>query len=371
MEGLFKSINLNSAAALIGSLFFFSAACVPKSTVNVQTGGGSNSDSVVEGKGGEKTTTSAEQDPIFYCAPQFRIMKFGNQNGAFCVENDKTDGNKTKAVGPFPDAMVKKCVASKGGKACDETEKVRWVADFTLGLRGAARCPTGTTHVKEFEVCIDENYAYGPFKHAQVKACEAIAAKQDAKAKFKIVCDSLRWSKNYFPRNDIQKIFFSSRRTGPGKAELDLNKFKPLQQVNGRACGRTNVAMAVNYLKGTQLTEDSFPGDGFAVADSLNNETGSLGITWTDAGNLDSSTADVFWPRIEEALSQNLPVIVGVGGRFTATDGHIITIVGVNGSKVKYADSASGVIKDDTTKTEITNAQGFRQGNFIILPRKK
>lgn len=370
MEGSFKPTYLSSVAILLGSLFFFSTACVPKSTINIKGREGSNSsDSVVEGQD-EKNATAAKQDAIFYCAPQFRIMKFGNQNGALCVENDAADGNKVKAVGPFPEAMVKKCTASKGGKACEETEKVRWVADFTVGLRGAARCPVGTTHVKELEVCADNDYAYGPFKHAQVKACQAIAAKQKPTAKYKIVCDSLRWSKSYFPKNDIQKIFFSSRRTGPGDVELDLKRFKPLAQNSLRSCGRTNVAMTVNYILGTQLIDEDFPGSGFSIAESLNNET-FKSVVWTDVGNLTPETGHIFWPRIEEALAQNLPVVIGLGGRFTASTGHVVTIVGIKGSKVKYADSATGVIKDDATKTEMQNAQKHEDGNFIILPKRR
>lgn len=47
--------------------------------------------------------------------------------------------------------------------------------------------------------------------------------------------------------------------------------------------------------------------------------------------------------------------------------GHIVTIVGIEGDRVRFADPAHGKIRE-TTKDEIHRSPSYPQGCFIFLP---
>ncbi|HET9237583.1 MAG TPA: M23 family metallopeptidase [Oligoflexus sp.] len=90
----------------------------------------------------------------------------------------------TEALGPFPEAMIKKCREFGGGEGCDARE---WAVSMARSTRGSAVCPLGA--VFENGLCTDQNHAYGPFSLSHAAACR----KKGGGA----ACDSMRWDLDF------------------------------------------------------------------------------------------------------------------------------------------------------------------------------
>ncbi|MEM6292173.1 MAG: M23 family metallopeptidase [Myxococcota bacterium] len=88
------------------------------------------------------------------------------------------------ALGPFTAAMIEGC-ASCGGVECDAEV---WPADQARGLRGDERCPPGTSLASN-GLCVDDEFAWGPFSPAMVEACDAAGGG--------MACTRMRWDRAF------------------------------------------------------------------------------------------------------------------------------------------------------------------------------
>lgn len=144
---------------------------------------------------------------------------------------------------------------------------------------------------------------------------------------------------------------------------------KPLAQRNGVSCGQASVAMAVNSVTGKSLTDaDISKGYGFNLLSALNSESRGSGHRWVDGGNFRKKN----WATLEKKLNrEKTPVLMGLNGpEFSPSGrGHIVTLLALEGDKVKYADPADGTIKY-TSRGAIEQAPGHPQGKFFFYANK-
>jgi hypothetical protein len=144
---------------------------------------------------------------------------------------------------------------------------------------------------------------------------------------------------------------------------------KPLSQGNSVSCGQTSVAMAVNSLTGKSLNDrDVNRKYGFSLLGALRSECRKAGYTWKDGGNFKPKD----WSLLEKKLNrEKTPVIMGLNGpNFSPSGrGHIVTLLSVDGNKVRYADPADGKIKT-TTRQAIESAPGHPQGKFFFYANR-
>ena len=144
---------------------------------------------------------------------------------------------------------------------------------------------------------------------------------------------------------------------------------KPLRQGNSISCGQTSVAMAVNSLTGKKLTDaDINRNHGFSLLSALKSESRGSGYTWRDGGNFKSKD----WKTLETKLNgEKTPVIMGLNGSTFSPSGrgHIITLLAIQGDKVKYADPADGKVKT-VSKQVLESAPGHPHGKFFFYASK-
>lgn len=154
--------------------------------------------------------------------------------------------------------------------------------------------------------------------------------------------------------------------TGKG-VYLDVT---PLPQSNNVSCGQTSVAVATNFITGKNINDKYIDKNyGFELHDALNKETQ---MDWDCKFASDENWPywQGTWGHIEESLRCGYPVIMGFNRPFSVTGkGHIITICGIEGDKVYYADSNGGIIKE-TTKQVMEAAQPHPDGKFYFIPKK-
>jgi hypothetical protein len=154
--------------------------------------------------------------------------------------------------------------------------------------------------------------------------------------------------------------------TGGAKGGANV---KPQVQSNGVSCGQASVAMAVNSLTGKNLTDrDISRKHGFSLLSALNQESRGSGYKWADSGNFDRSK----WPLLEKKLNEEkTPVLIGLNGpQFSPSGrGHIVTLMSIDGDKVRYADPADGKIKV-TTRQAIESAKSHPDGKFLFTASK-
>lgn len=147
------------------------------------------------------------------------------------------------------------------------------------------------------------------------------------------------------------------------------SRVRPQAQSNDVSCGQTSVAMAVNALTGKKLTDKQINARyGFSLLAGLRSESKGSGYTWNDHGDFSKSK----WPLLEKKLNkERTPVLIGLNGpNFSRTGrGHIVTLLSIEGNKVRYADPADGTIKT-TTKQAIENAGRHPDGNFLYCASK-
>lgn len=364
--------------------------------------------SEVERSNKTATTTEAkiaytvkEKDANFYCPEGTYILTSSNGLGRVCALKQIPTEQKVinqnikqatlftyRAIGPFPTMMINLCKKYGGQtaetKTCEKDSDVNWNIDFTYQLRGAARCPVGTTHLKQYEICYDasKRLAYGPFKQDQVAECKRIAkAVADAtsgSSKYSpIVCDSMRWSPSYF-KTEIKEHLERARFFNYG-VSLNIDKFKSvalLSQNDGDGCGRASIAMAVNYVVGSKkYTDTSFDikNNYGAIQGKLNEFNSLTGSTYVDLipgykAGLNAKNEEYVWCRVGESLASDRPAIIGLNGpKFSPSgNGHILPIIAVDGDEVTMGDSAGGFIHK-TTKQEILAAEAHPDGKFVFV----
>ncbi|MBT9586765.1 WXG100 family type VII secretion target [bacterium] len=147
-----------------------------------------------------------------------------------------------------------------------------------------------------------------------------------------------------------------------GSSSPLLDRIHPFVQGDGDNCGKTSVAMAINAITGSKLSDFDLP-EGCSLLTELNRHTQDTGLQWNDV-NLNPDN----WQKIEAAVGQGLPVVVGLNGEFSHTGrGHVVTIVGIEGDKVTYADPATGTFRE-TTRQRMLDAEQYPQGSFIMYP---
>lgn len=95
------------------------------------------------------------------CPSGYALTGVGTEGGQYC-----TDG--TNVWGPFTQKMVSKCRAWGGGDACDSQ---RWSKPLFLGARGTALCMDGASYDALTWYCTEGEDAFGPFPPALVDKC--------------------------------------------------------------------------------------------------------------------------------------------------------------------------------------------------------
>jgi peptidoglycan-N-acetylglucosamine deacetylase len=100
---------------------------------------------------------------VIECPSGYSLLKVGSAGGQLCV-------NGTDAWGPFTEEMKAGCVAAGGGPAC---ESDRWGQAFALSLRGTGLCARGASFDEETGYCTEGANAFGPFPKALVDKCLA------------------------------------------------------------------------------------------------------------------------------------------------------------------------------------------------------
>ena len=152
---------------------------------------------------------------------------------------------------------------------------------------------------------------------------------------------------------------------------------KPMKQSNDWSCGQTSVAMAVRKLTGRNIDDKYIDAKyGLGLLHALQSETGKHGYTWKDREFIPSrarssadrrKAADQSWKQIDKRLRLGRPVLMGMNGpKFSPSGrGHIITLLGINGDKVTFADPADGKIRT-LSKRDFENSPGHPDGKFVF-----
>lgn len=140
------------------------------------------------------------------------------------------------------------------------------------------------------------------------------------------------------------------------------------KQSNCISCGQTSVAMTLSYLTGKDWTDTDVDAKyGFELKRALDTETRHLGLEWKDKDFSKKS-----WPLIEEKLKLGRPVVMGMNGPdFSPSgNGHIITLVAVEGDRVYFLDPATKK-RRCLRKKNFEDAPPFNhETNFYFCPKK-
>ena len=97
------------------------------------------------------------------CPDGYTLKTIGVEGGRMC-----SDG--TNAWGPFTSAMVADCERFGGGPSCKSD---RWSERMALNLRGVGICPKGASFDDSTSYCAEGINAFGPFPKALVDKCIA------------------------------------------------------------------------------------------------------------------------------------------------------------------------------------------------------
>lgn len=172
------------------------------------------------------------------------------------------------------------------------------------------------------------------------------------------------------PWKEYLKESSSPNVTSTGTGVM-LEGVRAMQQHDRSACGRTAVAVALNYI--THSNKFNSRNTSYSLEAELENHSG---ISW-DCRSIVPKTPKkpyddwpVNWDLIEESLRAGYPVVIGLNSPFSPTGrGHILTICGIDGDKVTYADSNGGKIKT-TTKQAMQNSRAYPGGKFCFIPSR-
>ena len=145
----------------------------------------------------------------------------------------------------------------------------------------------------------------------------------------------------YYNRNPFMPVGLEFVATSASKTPQYFTPYLQAQS-NPISCGQTSTAMAINSLTGKKLTDNDINRKyGLNLLGALNAETKNYGFSWKDSGNL-FQDGKAQWDLIEQKTKKGLPVMIGLGGEFTSSNGHIMLITSVNGDKVTLADPNGG-----------------------------
>ena len=142
---------------------------------------------------------------------------------------------------------------------------------------------------------------------------------------------------------------------------------QPQRQHGPLASGQASVAMALTHLTGQswscQQVADVYGGN---LLGALEEQTKHLRLSWND---IDFSPSA--WAVIEKQLGRGRPVLMGLNGPlFSPTaDGHVVTLLGIQGELVHFADPASGKVRCQP-KYEFERAPGHPIGKFVLYASK-
>ncbi|MBT9581948.1 hypothetical protein IV102_01280 [bacterium] len=142
---------------------------------------------------------------------------------------------------------------------------------------------------------------------------------------------------------------------------------QPQRQHARLASGQASVAMALTHLTGQRWTgqqvSDAYGGNLLAA---LEEQTRHLRLNWND---VDFSSPS--WAIMEKQLGRGRPVLMGLNGPvFSPTaDGHVVTLLGIQGELVHFADPASGKVCCQP-KREFERAPGHPIGKFVLYASK-
>lgn len=163
---------------------------------------------------------------------------------------------------------------------------------------------------------------------------------------------------------------------GPGGPNTDKPQELPLAerirpwlfpQTTSKSCGQASVAYCLSVLTGEKWRDtDVAARYGYSLLLALESEC--PGYEWRDVGNFTRS----LWAEIEKSLKAGLPVIMGLNGpEFSPSGyGHIVVLVGVEGSKVVLADPATGKLRSVTYQL-IQDCPPHTDGKFVFLCRRE
>jgi hypothetical protein len=127
-------------------------------------------------------------------------------------------------------------------------------------------------------------------------------------------------------------------------------------------CGKATVAYVVNKLMGTSLVDTD-------ISSQLQMELVTRTKLKWESPNFDQKNPNKTWSLIQSSLDRGIPVIIGLGGQFSASGyGHIIPIIGIQGDYVYYMDPADSKNPfKKVTKKDIEDAPGHTQGKFLFI----
>lgn len=113
--------------------------------------------------GGTPGTQFTQRKPgAIECPAGYSLKNVGTQGGRIC-----SDG--VNAWGPFTASMVAKCLSWGGGDVACNSD--RWSEQLALSARGTGLCPAGATYDDATTYCVEGVNAFGPFPRALVEKC--------------------------------------------------------------------------------------------------------------------------------------------------------------------------------------------------------
>ncbi len=151
------------------------------------------------------------------------------------------------------------------------------------------------------------------------------------------------------------------------KAAEELNSRFVVKQSNSVSCGQASVAMAINRISHSRLTDRDIDRlYGFQLLKALKKESLPWGYDWRDAGDVNADSRQLLTPL----LKQGLPVIIALNGSFDPSGhdrGHIVVLESTEGEEVTYVDPWDGERKRSTWEA-LAKAPAHPDGNFIFVP---
>ncbi len=138
---------------------------------------------------------------------------FDDETG-LCVQGDR-------AIGPFTRTMALACEQA-GQAGCEDAS---WPLALAKRLRGDNTCPAGATIDPQLGVCVEGDFAYGPFDAPMIEECVARGGGA--------ACDSLRWERSLVAPLPAEEL----ETTGDGNVSPQAND----------ACSGLNARMMAHY----------------------------------------------------------------------------------------------------------------------------
>lgn len=118
-------------------------------------------------------------------------------------------------------------------------------------------------------------------------------------------------------------------------------------------CGPTNLAMVMSYYKGRKILPPEVAKEVLKHKWRVEGE-GTSHAAMTEIPKLYGlQSREISWSDAKKALSQGKPVIQSQGAGYFTSEGHYITLTGVDGNKFKVNDSA-GRNRTRATEEQIT-----------------